>query len=744
MSKYKYPKSDMNAVNELKESTGGAAYIDLNGKDKQAAFRAYGDALEHASHNVIKHSEQRSIAYRNNSSQYGSGGNSGRDLSGLTSYIDGKPGLRSSDFDWFRPGQAAPTKPKDIIAFARFVYRRVGLIHNAMDLMGDFSCQGIRIVHPNPNIQKFMRGWAENVDFKRVSERIGHLLFREANVPIRHFNAKINNSARREIQKSVADTELNFKDDKIKVKKNEIPWKYTFLDPLLIDPIGGPLANLSKKELLSLKVPRGIINLVKKIQSSNDPNAKKVLDNISPDILKAIETGKPILLPPDKTDMLFYKKDDWDTWADPITYSAFEPLNLYQRLFLADKAALDSAQSKVRVWRLGSLEHGLAPTATSSEILSQMLGANVGGGLIDIVWGPDIDLIETDSDLAGFLGEEKYRSTLMALYATLGIPPTLTGTFGATGTTNNFISLKTLTERLNYVRDIIVKFWREQMKLVQEAMGFRQPSSIEVDYMYLEDPAAVAQLLLSMADRNIVSDEFVQNYIKADSKVEETRLKKEKKNRERDKTDKVSPYHTVDQDHGLKKMALQTGQATPSEVGVELEERKPGEKTMMESKEEQFKAMQAAKPKNDIKSGGGPGGRPKNKKDSKPRKEKTFKPKTKAAIEIWAKNTQKTISDLINPVLLQQFNKKDLRSLTANEFKAVESMKFEVLCNLSVDDEITNTSIAKVFNKRINNIHSEFASWIEDAEFYNNGKLTVEQVRDLRATYYVHYKYGDL
>jgi len=177
--------------------------------------------------------------------------------------------------------------------------------------------------------------------------------------------------------------------------------------------------------------------------------------------------------------MYYYKKDDWQTWADPITLSAFEPLNLYQRLQLADKAALDGAISKIRVWKLGSLEHKLAPTEVASSALADMLGANVGGGTIDIIWGPDIELIETKTDVQAFLGEEKYKPTLMAIYATLGIPPTLTGTVGATGTTNNFISLKTLTERLSYVRNILEDFWNEQLEIVQKAMGFRVAAQLE-------------------------------------------------------------------------------------------------------------------------------------------------------------------------------------------------------------------------------------------------------------------------
>ena len=34
----------------------------------------------------------------------------------------------------------------------------------------------------------------------------------------------------------------------------------------------------------------------------------------------------------------------------------------------------------------------------------------------------------------------------MSIYSCLGIPPTLTGTFGASGTTNNFISQNTYRE----------------------------------------------------------------------------------------------------------------------------------------------------------------------------------------------------------------------------------------------------------------------------------------------------------
>ena len=95
-----------------------------------------------------------------------------RNFSDLTTHLSGKPGLRNSDYDAFRPDQQVPEKPKDIIAFARASYRRIGLIRNAIDLMGDFACQGVRLVHPNKRVEKFYNEWFSRVKGKETSERL--------------------------------------------------------------------------------------------------------------------------------------------------------------------------------------------------------------------------------------------------------------------------------------------------------------------------------------------------------------------------------------------------------------------------------------------------------------------------------------------------------------------------------------------------------------------------------------------
>jgi len=258
--------------------------------------------------------------------------------------------------------------------------------------------------------------------------------------------------------------------------------------------------------------------------------------------------------------------------------------------------------------------------------------------------------------------------------------------------------------------------------------------------MYLEDPAAVAGLLLNMADRNIVSEEFVQNYIKAKPKVESKRLAREDKNRDKVEREKVSPYHQVDKKHDLRKIALQTGVSAPSQVGLEQEEKKSDEKSMLDFKE---KALQNKSGRPSDKNTTGTPGRPKNKKDSAPRKEKTFSPKLKASAELWAKYAQAQIAEIVHPVLLNSFNKASLRNLTAEESKELEDIKFEILCNLSIEDEINQETISLASQEPPREIHLEFQEWLSAVE-ESVGKLSIDQVRDLRASYYTYYKYGNI
>ena len=300
---------------------------------------------------------------------------------------------------------------------------------------------------------------------------------------------------------------------------------------------------------------------------------------------------------------------------------------------------------------------------------------------MDLVWGPDIELLESKTNVHQFLGEGKYTPHLNSIYAGLGIPPTLTGTYGAAGTTNNFISLKTLTQRLQYGRDILTRFWQQEINLVQRAMGFRFPAKIEFDRMDLSNEESEKALLLQLADRNIVSDELLQRRFGFDPDMEKSRLNQEQRERNSNRmVEKSGPYYDPQPENTLKKIALQNGIVTPGEVGLELESKKPGEKTGLEMKVPKPLTKLANDPSSESLPRGRPGeGRPKLSKDSKKRKEKEFAPQTGAKMIIWASTAQEQISTIINPIILEYYQKKNLRSLSSSEYENLEKVKTKAL-----------------------------------------------------------------
>jgi len=257
--------------------------------------------------------------------------------------------------------------------------------------------------------------------------------------------------------------------------------------------------------------------------------------------------------------------------------------------------------------------------------------------------------------------------------------------------------------------------------------------------MQLDDPASMMQLMINLADRNIISDEFIQRQVKAKPNIEKKRIENESKQRNRGvMQEKVSPYHAVDKDFAKEKIALQTGVASPSQVGLKLDPKNPEEKTGLEMR---------GRPKNEspsIQDQPSPGerGRPKNSTDDSPRERRTFKPALKATTDIWAREAQDKIAKIINPVLLADFDKKNMRSLTAVENAKAEKVKFEILCSLIPNSEVTEISVATAIKEGMNcrSIHNECDIWVSEASEKVDRRLSIDEIRSIRASYYTYFQ----
>ena len=625
-----------------------------------------------------------------------------------SSYIDIEPnrsvrtGFSRQDYDNFRPGESVASHQKRIIKQSMDAYDRVGIIRNVIDLMSDFASQGLTLVHPNKTIEKFYRKWFTQVGGVDRSERFLNYLYRCGNVVVKRRTAKLSRKKELELRRA-AGADLRLED--IKVNRREVPWTYDFLNPLAVD-VQDQGAQMVGKPQFALNLSKYTYETLVNSASTN----KTVFRTLPNDLQKRLKSGdRTIPLDLDKVSFYHYKKDDWLLWANPMIYAILDDIIMLEKMKLADLAALDGAISNVRLWTVGNLDHKIIPTKAAINKLRDILASNVGGGTMDLVWGPELEFSESQSQVYKFLGAEKYQPVLTSIYAGLGIPPTLTGASTGGGYTNNYVSLKTLVERLEYGREILKGFWRQEIEIVRKAMGFRFPAEIHFDSIILSDEAAEKQLLIQLADRDIISTETLLERFKELPGIERIRVRREERERSNDNSSpkKAGPYHNPQHKDDVAKIAL-TKDALDSEQYLEklgLPPTSVEQEEVIETNTPQQEPERVPVEDN---------GRPKFSRDTKKRKQKRVTPRSGDATTatLWAVEAQNKISEVVSPIALSHFNKKNARSLNKAEVDQLEYLKICILTGMTPYMEIT-PEIVKDLLDRGTKPSSEFGSLVE-------------------------------
>ena len=652
----------------------------------------------------------------------------------------------NADYEFRRPNEAAPRTDREIMLASNNAYHSIGIVRNVVDLMSDFGSQGIKLIHPNKKIERFYQKWFEKVHGKDRSERFLNQFYRLGNVVVERLDMKINTKEKNRMSAKAAYDTKPFADPK--VKKNVIPGKYIFHAPMTIEHLGAEASQFLGNAVVAIKLPS---SLTSKYGSGVNPLVLKDIQTrlkrkVPEHLLPLVMQKK--LLPLNVEDLSFYhyKKDDWDIWGKSMLNAIMSDLIMFEKLKLADKSALDGVISSVRVWTLGDMENKIAPTPAGMNRLGNILASNVGGGTIDLVWTPDIKFEETASEAYKFLGPEKYNVTLSSIYDGLGIPSSLTtSTSKQSGaSTDAFISLKVLQERLQYGRDQLIDFWSKEIERVRIAMGFARGAQVSFEHMVLTDAQSELNLMIQLSDRNLISDESLLEKFRQHPEIEKLRIRKEQKDRDDDRDPKkASPYHNPQYEIDLLKIYAQRGVVTPSETGIELEEKKEGEETFMEQQAKQQIQKEKFKPTGSVSDG-----RPKGASDTKKRKKKVFVSQISADLAkllVWTNEAYKKISSSTNPVVLASYGKSNVRSLTVAEKMSMENLNFRILCGMKPyerlsSDTLTDSAKANIGNDDVNTIYKGicelYEGMLEEFISEHNREPSIDEKRSLQCAAY--------
>lgn len=665
------------------------------------------------------------------------------------------------DYNYFRPGEAPPKKSRDIMIACNNTYRRTGIIKNIIDLMADFGSQGVRIVHPQPRVQRFYRAWFKKVNGPERTERAFNYLYRFGQFALQRHTSKINRTQERRLRQTVAEkiaADVEYEEE-LKIARRTIPTRYTFLNPINLEVVGGELAQFVGKKTYAVRISRKLATMIK----NPKPEYLPLIKALPADLVQKIRSGALIIpLDPQKIVVSHYKIDDWAEWADPIHFSILDDIYLYNKMKLADLSALDGAISQVRLWKLGDIKEGIFPTDAAIQKLADILLSNPGGGAFDLIWGPELTLEESKTSVHQFLGGSKYEPVMNAIYEGLGVPPTLTGSSETSGMTNNYLALQTLIKRLEYGRMMVTKFWEQEIELVRQAMGYQKGATIQFDHNVLTDEQSTKNLLIQLADRDLISVGSLLERFQEDPEIERLRIKKENELREQgDLSPKASAWHDPEKEHKYVLSAIPRGYMDPRHGGVEFDEEFLDLETPFEIQMKQQEKIAAMKPKSPS---GGPGtsqkakkslskpnnGRPQGSKDSSQRS-RTEKPRTGksvatiengsdfVALAQWARYAYNQVESIVTPIVLEYYHKKNKRSLTAEQADEAEKLNFNILTKMAPYTEVSAELVGKLsldkepvnpaFGKLLDECRSRLKKEV-------GRDLTVEELRMMQATTY--------
>lgn len=593
-------------------------------------------------------------------------------------------------YDAFRPSEKVPISDREIMIACNNSYYTVGIVRNIVDLMADFCIKGIDWSHTNRNVQAFYRTWFQTINGVDVSERFCNYLVRLGNNCIYTNYMKVPDGVAQQWRKSKGE-----EFSEVVVSNRKIPAKYIFMDITALSELYPEIGKLTNKRLFMLSLANGLVNSISDTnrQGQSVYDISRVIKNIPADLKKKMtEYNGNIVFEEGELKIFHYKKDDWESWSKPLIYSILEPLLLLKKMHLADMSALDGAISYIRLWRLGYIDqnnalNSIIPTRPMLNKVREVVLSNISGGTLDIFWGPELDFKESNSQVHKFLGPEKYKHVMSLIYDGMGIPASLTGGGAGDGFTNNFISMKVLIEKLNYLRSKLADFWTEEAKIVQKAMGFSSPAKLVFDDAILSDEGQYKKLLIDLYDRDVISLESLREEFNLIDPIESSRVLREIKRRDKQKSpERSSPYHDPMWRVKLNSEMIKNGMLDPTVLGIEA------------NQEDVLSSIKAVKAPKD-------GGRPTGAKDQAKRKQKVVRPRTSAEqlleTQAWAKESFEKIAEVMTPAYVKAKGREYARELTHAEADELENIKLGILGAHEPFSSISDESIEKACNSYI-------------------------------------------
>lgn len=574
------------------------------------------------------------------------------------------------NFNRARPDETGPRTFREVIYSCREAYTQTSVVRNVIDLMTDFACEDLRVIHPEKSVEAFFKVWMAKVKLHDAIDEFVRHFFVDGNVVVRRHTAKLSKPVENQWldRAMAAEPEKLYKE--YPVGTREIPWRYSFLNVAALYWIGGEEGAATNNKRLAFRVSD---TLLKSIRTPQDSLQIKLVDRLPAEVKRTLQSKDLVELDMNQIYVAHNKKDTWADWAPPFLYSVLGDIRYKNKLRQAEISAMDGWLNVIRLWKLGDHVNGFLPSEAHISRLIEILENNSGGGTMDLVWDSLIDMQEFYPPVEKILGSEKYDQVTRDILVGLGVPEVLIGGKGA-NFSNSFIQLKTLVEKLKYVRNKLKDWLYQEVHAVCEAMDIKVAPKVRFNQINLEDENVSRKLIVGLLDRGVISVEAVLQTYGQDFLVEVERMRREK--------------------------------SLMDDAGIEF--KGPFEQPPMTGPNGQI--IKPKKKKNPRQPGPG---RPSQTIDID-RDQRTPKPRRAAAKEltVYAMDILDSIDEYVIPVYMEYLSVANARKLTLEQKYEINLLRRSILASIKPDDKVDEDFLVSLAEKLDDKVDHEIVSQI--------------------------------
>ena len=382
----------------------------------------------------------------------------------------------------------------DVVILSRKAYFGFSIVRNVIEIMVEFSCAKVFLTGGSEKSKKFFIALFNKINLDSLQDQCFRELYRSGNLYIYKMQGTVNPAEMIKISQV-----FGAKDDTLPKYGVKLPIRYIVLDSAQIAITSGAwfstnslYKQLNDYEIAALKNPK-------------TPEDKEIYDSLPEETKKLIKNKSiSILLPlnPDLVTTMFYKKQDYEAFSIPFTYSILDDLEYKSELKKADAAIIRTLQNVILL-----VTHGNEPDkgGVNQKVLDALntLFQNQSIGRV-LVSDFSTKAEWVIPKIADILNEAKYAVVDRDIRE--GLNAILFNSQDGEKFSNTSIKIQIFIERLKQIREqFLNEFLIPEIKRISLIMGFKNYPTPHFEDLNLKDETVWGRLYAQLVQLGVIT-----------------------------------------------------------------------------------------------------------------------------------------------------------------------------------------------------------------------------------------------